>query len=143
MHRSTFGIEPARHGCDELTELADPAKNLVPALGIVGIEVTPRVAGMIGSLRIDSGVIVAAKAAEPSGFETPLDTGDVIHGVNARPVATLDDLRAALKNLGPDTPLVLQVERDACSTYRRSSAGREVTGLQPAPRVRCGCLPGP
>jgi serine protease Do len=105
------------HSYDQLTDLADVEKNLVPALGVVGIDITPRVADMVGSLRISSGVIVAAKAAEPSGFETPLQTGDVIHGVNGKTVTSIDDLRADLKQIDPDTPVVLQVERDGRLLY--------------------------
>jgi serine protease Do len=105
------------HSYDQLTDLADAEKNLVPALGIVGIGITPRVADMVGSLRISSGVIVAAKAAEPSGFETPLQTGDVIHALNGQPVTSIDDLRADLKQIGPDAPVVLQVERDGHLLY--------------------------
>jgi serine protease Do len=106
----------ATHSYDQLTDLSNAATNLVPALGIVGIDVTPRVADMVGALRISSGVIVVAKAAAESGFETPLQTGDVIHGANGKPVSGLDDLRAALKDVGAG-PLVLQVEREGHLFY--------------------------
>ena len=72
---------------------------------------------MLGELRISSGVIMAAKAAETSGLETPLEAGDVIHAVNAEPVTSLDDLRAKLKTLDINTPVVLQVERDSHLLY--------------------------
>ncbi|HEV3276080.1 MAG TPA: trypsin-like peptidase domain-containing protein [Terriglobia bacterium] len=107
----------AHHSYDQLTDLADAEKDLVPALGIVGIDITPRVADLVGSLRITSGVIVAAKTAEPSGFETPLQAGDVIHGLNGKPVTGIDDLRAALKDIAPNGPLVLQVEREGHLLY--------------------------
>lgn len=107
----------AQHRYDQLTDLANAETNLVPTLGIVGIDVTPRVADMVGSMRISSGVIVLARAAAPSGFETPLQTGDVIHGVNGKAVTGLDDLRAALKDIGAAGPLVLQVERDGHLLY--------------------------
>jgi S1-C subfamily serine protease len=105
------------HSYDQLTDLANAATNLVPALGIVGIDVTPKVADLVGSLRISSGVIVLAKAAEPSGLETPLQSGDVIHSVNGKSVTGLDDLRGALKDAGQAGPLVLQVERDGRLLY--------------------------
>lgn len=105
------------HSYDQLTDLSNVEKNLVPALGIVGIDITPKVADMVGTLRIESGVIVVAKAAEASGSETPLQTGDVIHALDGKPVTSVDDLRAALKALGPDTPVVLQVERDGHLLY--------------------------
>ena len=107
----------AQHRYDQLTDLANAESNLVPTLGIVGLDVTPRVADMVGSMRISSGVIVLARASEPSGFETPLQTGDVIHGVNGKAVTGLDDLRAALKDAGSSGPLVLQVERDGHLLY--------------------------
>jgi S1-C subfamily serine protease len=66
---------------------------------------------------MSSGVIVAAKAAETSGLETPLEVGDVIHGVNGEPVSSLDDLRARLKALDVSSPVVLQVERDSRLQY--------------------------
>lgn len=105
------------HTYDQLTDLSDVEKDLVPALGIVGIDITPKVADMVGTLRIESGVIVVAKAAETSGSETPLQTGDVIHGVNGKPVTSVEDIRAALKAIGPDIPVVLQVERDGHLLY--------------------------
>jgi serine protease Do len=107
----------ATHSTDQLAQLADPAKNLVPSLGIIGIDISPQVADMVGDLRISSGVIVAARAAETSGLETPLQTGDVIHAVNGQSVTGLDDLRAKLKALDPSTPVVLQVERDERLLY--------------------------
>jgi len=106
-----------RHKYDQLSDLANLEKNVVPALGIVGMDITPRVADMVGSLRLESGVIVVAKAAETSGSESPLDIGDVIHSVDGKTVAGIDDLRAALNALGPDTPVVLQVERDGHLLY--------------------------
>jgi serine protease Do len=107
----------ATHSVDELAQLADPAKNLVPSLGILGIDVSPQVANMVGDLRISSGVIVAAKAAETSGLETPVQVGDVIHAVNGKSVTSLDDLRTRLKALDLNTPVVLQVERDGHLLY--------------------------
>jgi serine protease Do len=105
------------HSYDQLTDLANAETNIVPALGIVGLDVTPRVADLVGSLRIASGVIVLAKAAQPSGFESPLQTGDVIHSVNGKAVTDLDDLRAALKDIGASGPVVLQVEREGHLLY--------------------------
>lgn len=41
----------------------------------------------------------------------------MIHGVNGKAVTGLDDLRAALKDIGAAGPLVLQVERDGHLLY--------------------------
>lgn len=62
-------------------------------------------------------MIVAAKVAGFSGGENSLAVGDVIHAVNGMTVISLDFLRSALDSLKPDSPIVLQVERDGVLTY--------------------------
>jgi serine protease Do len=41
-----------------------------------------------------------------------LETGDVIHTVNQTPISSLKTLRAALSQIKPHDPVVLQVERN-------------------------------
>ena len=69
-------------GINRRTRLAEMInlkfKSLVSKLGIVGLEIDPKLAATLPGLRVSSGVIVAAKAAEPS-VDTSLNTGDVIH----------------------------------------------------------------
>src|ERR1700738_2005852 len=52
------------HEVDRLADLADPDKSLIAKLGIVGVELDPKLAATLPGLRVSSGVIVAAKAAE-------------------------------------------------------------------------------
>jgi len=66
---------------------------------------------MVDGLRIPSGVIVAAKAADPN-VDTSLTAGDVIHAVNGASITTIDSLRSVLDHMGSDSPVVLQVERE-------------------------------
>jgi S1-C subfamily serine protease len=66
---------------------------------------------VVGDLRISSGVVVVARAADLLGPETGLRTGDVIHSVNSVPVDSVDSLRARLRDIKPGGPVVLQVER--------------------------------
>lgn len=103
-------VEPP-HDADRFADLADPDKSLVPKLGIVGLEVDSRLAATLPGLRMSSGVIVAAKAADPN-VDTPLNTGDVIHALNGVQVETMAALRAALDHLAPNTPVALQIERN-------------------------------
>jgi serine protease Do len=100
-----------RHDLDRLADLIDPDKNLIARLGIVAVEIDAKVAPMLPPLRISSGVIVAAKAANPN-LDTSLAPGDVIHALNGVPVETTEGLRAALDQLKPNDSVVLQVERD-------------------------------
>ncbi len=100
------------HDIDRLVDLADPEKNIVPKLGILGIEIDSKIAAMLPELRIPSGVIVAARAASTVAPANSLATGDVIHGVNGSPVTSMLGLRSGLDNLKPESPVVLQVERN-------------------------------
>jgi len=101
---------------DQITALADPEKNLVPALGILAIEIDKRIAEMAPELRDPFGIIVAARAAGAT-TEVPLTTGDVIRTLNGEPMTTLDRLRNALKALPPDAAVVLQIQRDQKLMY--------------------------
>jgi serine protease Do len=99
------------HDIEQVTSLADPEKNLVPALGILGVEIDDRVARMIAGLRDPFGIIVAARAAG-AGAEIPLAAGDVIRALNGKPMTTLDRLRGTLKALPPGSAVALQIQRD-------------------------------
>jgi serine protease Do len=97
---------------DQITALADPEKNLVRPLGIVGIEIDKKVAAMAPDLRDPFGIIVAARSNEAGAGGVPLATGDVIRTLNGQPMTTLDRLRATLGALQPGAPIVLQIQRD-------------------------------
>ena len=99
------------HDFDRLAALIDPVKSLVSKLGIVAVEIDSRIATSLSGLRIASGVIVAAKAAD-SNIDVSLATGDVIHAINGAPVETIEGLRSALDRLSPNSPVVLQIERE-------------------------------
>jgi serine protease Do len=96
---------------DQITSLADPEKNLVRPLGILGVEIDQKIAGMAPELRDPYGIIVAARSTEASG-DIPLNSGDVIRTLNGEPMTTLQRLRDALKGLSPGAPVVLQIQRE-------------------------------
>jgi serine protease Do len=104
------------HDMDQITALADPEKNLVRALGIVGVEIDKKIAGMTSDLRDPYGIIVAARATGAS-IEVPLNTGDVIRTLNGEPMTTLERLRNALKGLPPGAAVALQIQRDQKLLY--------------------------
>ena len=105
------------HNVDLLAGLVDPAKNLVSKLGILGIEIDKKTAALLPDLREASGVIVAAKVAGFGQEENSLAAGDVIHALNGMTVLSLDFLRSKLDAIKPDSPVVLQVEREGVMTY--------------------------
>ncbi len=108
-------MEPP-HDMDQIAALADPEKNLVATLGIVGVEIDKKIAAMASDLRDPFGILVAARAAG-AGVEVPLNSGDVIRTLNGQPMTTLDRLRSTLKALPPGTPVALQIQRDQKLLY--------------------------
>jgi serine protease Do len=93
-------------------DMVDPAKNLVPKLGILGIEIDKKIAEILPDLRHPYGIVIAARAGESPYSGDSLKLGDVIYSVNGTTVTTIAALRAAVDNLKDTDPLVLQVERD-------------------------------
>jgi serine protease Do len=100
-----------KHPMDQLLDLANPESNLVPRLGILAVGIDERIRSMVGGLRISSGVIVLGRAADLLGPDIGLLTGDVIHAINNRPVATVESLRSALSQLKSGDSVAMQVER--------------------------------
>ncbi len=96
---------------DALPDLANPRDNLVSRLGILVLDLTDELRSLVGPLRSPSGVVVVARVANFLSSSTGLQAGDVIHTVNQTPIDSLSALRAALRQIKPHDPVVLQVER--------------------------------
>ncbi len=105
------GLAERPHKEDSLVDLADPIKNLVRPLDILGVELTLDLAQELPDLRIPTGVIVAARTLGTRTGEIPLQAGDVVHGLNGNPITSLDGLRTALMAIKPGEPVALQIER--------------------------------
>ena len=95
---------------EALADLANPRDHLVRKLGILGVTVSGKLAGLV-RLRSGTGVIVAARTLDATSIEAGLEVGDVIHEVNRTSVESVEALRSALRALKPGDPLVLQIER--------------------------------
>jgi serine protease Do len=104
------------HDVDRIFDLVDPAKDLVPQLGILGLEIDNEISKMFPELRRGSGVIVVARAAT-AGPASGLQSGDVIHSVNGVTVIGLDGLRSAVEKLKPNDPVAMQIERQGKLMY--------------------------
>jgi len=101
----------APHEMDQIASLADPEKNLVRSLGIIGLEIDQKIAAMTSDLRDPFGILVVARSNDASG-DIPLAAADVIRTLNGQPMTTLERLRAALKSLQPGAPVVLQIQHE-------------------------------
>ena len=75
------------------------------------------IAQTLPDLRIPKGVIVAVRTLGTRTGEIPLQTADVIHGINGTPVTTLEELRAELAKIKPGGAVALQIERHAQIFY--------------------------
>jgi serine protease Do len=105
-----------RHKEDSLLDMADPEKNLVRRLGIMGIELDLTLAQSLPDLRIPTGIIVAALTTSENSRDIPLQSGDVIHGLNGSPITT-PSLREILAKLTLGDAVVLQLERGGQLIY--------------------------
>jgi serine protease Do len=92
-------------------------ENVVERLGILGLTLNKDLAEMISDLRIKSGVVVAARTQSASYSGDGPKPGDIIHAVGTQPVASLDELRAAMSNAEKQDVIVLQVERSGSLQY--------------------------
>ncbi len=95
-----------------LSEAIDPRQNLVPRLGILGVNLDQRIAQMVPVLRVRSGVVVSSTVAGAiDSREGGMAAGDVVYAVNQTPIAGVAELRALLDGLKTGDPVVLQLER--------------------------------
>ena len=101
---------------DSLSAMADPTKNLVPELGILGVEIDQRIAAAATGLRDPFGIIVVARAAGATS-EVPIQPRDVIRQLNNRQMATLQALKEAVRAVPSGTPATLQIQREGRLMY--------------------------
>lgn len=96
---------------DRVLSFAQEAENLFPKLGLVGVELTGEVMGLVPPVRRFQGVVVAGVLADLSADDNSLRAGDVIYEVNNQRVTSLADLRAIAAKLKSGRPVALLIER--------------------------------
>jgi serine protease Do len=102
---------------NRFADLVDPQKNIIPRLGILGVEITSKLADMLPELRHQYGVVVAVRSPDPPYSGGSLQLGDVIYQVNRTPVATVKALRDILEVMKPGDTVVLEVQREGKLMY--------------------------
>ena len=98
--------DPAR-----LADLVTPERNVIARLGILGLDLDDALLRMLGPLRAQAGVVVAAAAPDSGSVQDPLRPGDVIYTLNQQSVTSVESLRGLLAKLSVGEPVVLHVER--------------------------------
>jgi serine protease Do len=103
---------------DSVIDLLDPDKSAIPQLGILGVSIGEELGLAIRSLRVRSGVIIAAHTGDRrAAAAVSLSVGDVIHSVNGASVSNIEERRAALDGLKAHSPVVLHIERDGVLSF--------------------------
>jgi serine protease Do len=103
---------------ERFADMVTGPDNLVNRLGILGVTINDQLRDAIGNdLRIDSGVLVAARTPTATLLGEGPQPGDVIHAVNGVPVKDLAELKRVLHALKAGDALVLQVERSGLLNY--------------------------
>jgi serine protease Do len=112
VRRVAVAMSERKDPLDSLSASIDPRENLVPRLGILGVNLDERIVELLPVVRVRNGVVVASTVAGALDVrEGGLATGDVVYAVNRTPVNGLAELRAVLDGLKSGDPVVLQLER--------------------------------
>jgi serine protease Do len=109
--------EPSGGELDSLADMVDPTRNVVPELGIVGLDVTKEVLKLIPELRRPAGVVVAARKTNAPYSGPLLQAGDVIYEINRHVVNGVDSLRKQLSHMTSGQSVVLLIERNGVLMY--------------------------
>jgi serine protease Do len=117
MELPVVSEEQAGGELDALADMVDPVKNVVPQLGIVGLDISKAVLELMPDLRRPAGVVVAARKSGAPYSGPPLETGDVIYSANRHVVSGVAQLKQYLGSLKTGEPVVLQLEREGHMIY--------------------------
>jgi serine protease Do len=94
------------------------SQQAIRTLGVIALDLTPPIAGMLPALRRQAGAVVARVTPEtPYSQQGRLQAGDVIYAVNGTPIANVDALKTAAAALKPSAAAVLLIERDSTLMY--------------------------
>jgi len=113
----TVAVDEQEDDDDFLRDMVTPERNLVKRLGILCIEIDPKISNLLPGLRRPGGLIVAAKSESGQGRYIDLQQGDVIHAVNNVAVSSLEAFRGLVYGLKPGAAVALLIEREGSYRY--------------------------
>lgn len=115
--RTTAAVAERPDDPSRFAQMADPQDNLVPRLGILGLEVDSELRQVLPQLRLTGGLLVAARALSAPPSEQGLVPGDVIYSLNGQSITGLADFKQRVAALPAGAPCVLQIQRGARLMY--------------------------
>ena len=90
----------------------------IRTLGIVALDLSPKIAEMLPPLRRTKGAVVARVTPEsPYSQQGRVQPGDAIYALNGRAIGGVEELKAATSALKPGAAAVLLIERDSTLMY--------------------------
>jgi serine protease Do len=116
-HSIQVPVVERKNDPQRFADMVKPKDDIVPKLGILGLELDDTVRAMMPPLRFENGILVAARAGPSSYFGDELEQGDVIYSINGKRVVSVAALVGEIDRLKPDEPIVLQVERSGLLTF--------------------------
>jgi serine protease Do len=94
------------------------SQQIIRALGIIALDLTPAISELLPQLRHDKGAVVARVTPEtPYSQQGRLQPGDVIYAVNGRAITSAQDVNAAAASLKQGAAAVLLIERASTLMY--------------------------
>lgn len=100
-----------------LSRLALSEENLVRRLRILGVTLDEGILKDMPPLRLNYGIIVAGLVPGALVQDDSLLPGDIIHALNGKPLATLQELKSAIVPVRSREEVVLQIEREGKTKY--------------------------
>jgi serine protease Do len=97
---------------DHLMALINKDENVVPALGILAVDLE-KAMPLMPAVRKLSGAVVVGAIEDGAAAEAGLRAGDVVYEINNRPVRGVKDLLDAARNLKSGRTAVLHIERQS------------------------------
>ncbi len=106
-----------RDRMDGFADIADPVKNHIGPLAILGLDLNDQLRLLLPEVRIGKGVVVIGLASGFNSVITGLRVGDIIHSLNHTAIESVEQLKLLVAQLKSGDAVVLRIERQGQFQY--------------------------
>ena len=114
FHVTVTEIRDMNHS---FVSMVNPEKNLIPRLGILGLELDKNLLKLLPPVRSKNGILVGALVGEVTSWEGDLRTGDIIVSVNRLPIYDFKTLKTVTDTMKSGHVCVVHLERNGEYKY--------------------------